>query len=284
LQEANLATLAATLPPLRKALAIQRDLLAALTGRPPSEPPPEIFQLADLHLPVDLPLSLSSQLIEQRPDVRSAEEQLHSASAQVGVAIANMLPNITLSGSRGYTATDLAALTTYFQHFSLFWTVAGSATQTVFDGFTLLHTKRAAEAAYDQAAWNYRTTVITALQNVADALHAIQNDADALQAARANERAWKLSFDLTLQQYRAGAVNIVALLQVQQVYQTAVIALVQAQTQRLTDTAGLYQALGGGWWNRPQPLQEKKFDVAKDAAVPMDWTLPCGPAVLPCIR
>jgi NodT family efflux transporter outer membrane factor (OMF) lipoprotein len=284
LQEANLATLAATLPPLRKALAIQRDLLAALTGRPPSEPPPEIFQLADLHLPVDLPLSVSSQLIEQRPDVRSAEEQLHSASAQVGIAIANMLPTITISGNRGYTATDLAALTTYFQHFSLFWTVAGSATQTVFDGFSLLHQKRAAEAAYDQAAWNYRTTVITALQNVADALRAIQNDADALQAARANERAWKLSFDLTLQQYRAGAVNIVALLQVQQAYQTSVIALVAAQTQRLTDTAALYQALGGGWWNRPKPLEEKKFDVAKDAAVPMDWTLPCGPAVLPCIR
>ena len=284
LQEANLATLAATLPPLRKALAVQRDLLAALTGRPPSEPPPEIFQLADLHLPVDLPLSVSSQLIEQRPDVRAAEEQLHSASAQVGVAIANMLPNITLSGNRGYTATDLAALTTYFQHFSLFWAVAGSATQTVFDGFTLVHTKRAAEAAYDQAAWNYRTTVISALQNVADALHAIQNDADALQAAYANERAWKLSFDLTLQQFRAGAVNVVALLQVQQSYQTAVIARVQAQTQRLTDTAGLYQALGGGWWNRPKPLEEKKFDVAKDAAVPVDWTLPCGPAVLPCIR
>jgi NodT family efflux transporter outer membrane factor (OMF) lipoprotein len=284
LQEANLATLAATLPPLRKALAVQRDLLAALTGRPPSEPPPEIFQLADLHLPVDLPLSVPSQLIEQRPDVRASEEQLHSASAQVGVAIANMLPNFTISGNRGYTAADLAALAVYFQHFNLFWTVAGNATQTLFDGFTLLHTKRAAEAAYDQAAWNYRTTVITALQNVADALRAIQNDADALQAARANERAWKLSFDLTLQQYRAGAVNIVTLLAAQQAYQTSVIALVAAQTTRLTDTAALYQALGGGWWNRPVPLEEKKFDVAKDAAVPVDWTLPCGPAVLPCIK
>jgi NodT family efflux transporter outer membrane factor (OMF) lipoprotein len=284
LQEANLATLAATLPPLRKALAVQRDLLAALTGRPPSEPPPEIFQLTDLHLPTDLPLSVPSQLIEQRPDVRAAEEQLHSASAQVGVAYANMLPNFTVSGSRGYTAADLAALAVYFQHFNLFWTVAGNATQTLFDGFSLLHQKRAAEATYDQAAWNYRTTVISALQNVADALRAIQNDADALQAARANERAWKLSFDLTLQQYRAGAVNIVGLLQGQQAYQTAVIALVQAQTQRLTDTAALYQALGGGWWNRPKPLEEKKFDVAKDAAVPMDWTLPCGPAVLPCIK
>ena len=166
---------------------------------------------------------------------------------------------------------------------NLFWTVAGNASQTVFDGFSLLHNKRAAEAVYDQAAWNYRTTVITALQNVADALRAIQNDADALQAARANERAWKLSFDLTLQQYRAGAVNIVVLLSAQQSYQTAVIALVQAQAMRLSDTAALYQALGGGWWNRPQPLEEKKFDVAKDAAVPMDWTLPCNPLAIPCI-
>jgi NodT family efflux transporter outer membrane factor (OMF) lipoprotein len=280
LQEANLATLAATLPPLRKALAIQRNLLAALTGRPASEEPAETFRLADLHLPVDLPLSVPSQLIEQRPDVRAAEEQLHSASAQVGVAIANMLPNFTISGNRGYTALDFASL---LSSANLFWTVAGNATQTVFDGFSLLHNKRAAEAVYDQAAWNYRTTVITALQNVADALRAIQNDADALQAARANERAWKLSFDLTLQQYRAGAVSIVVLLSAQQSYQTAVIALVQAQAMRLSDTAALYQALGGGWWNRPQPLEEKKFDVAKDAAVPVDWTLPCNPLAIPCI-
>jgi NodT family efflux transporter outer membrane factor (OMF) lipoprotein len=280
LQEANLATLEATLPSLRKALAIQRDLLAALTGRPPSEEPPEIFRLADLHLPVDLPLSVPSQLIEQRPDVRAAEEQLHSASAQVGVAVANMLPNFTVSGNRGYTALDFASL---LSSANLFWTVAGNATQTLFDGFSSLHNKRAAEAAYDQAAWNYRTTVITALQNVADALRAIQNDADALKAARANERAWKLGFDLTLQQYRSGAVNIVVLLGAQQIQQTAVIALVQAQAMRLSDTAALYQALGGGWWNRPQPLEEKKFDVAKDAAVPLDWTLPCNPLGIPCI-
>ena len=89
--------MAATLPPLRKALAIQRNLLAALTGRPASEEPPEIFRLTDLRLPTDLPLSVPSQLIEQRPDVRAAEEQLHSASAQVGVAIANMLPNFTIT-------------------------------------------------------------------------------------------------------------------------------------------------------------------------------------------
>jgi hypothetical protein len=239
---------------LRKALAIQRDLLAALIGRPPSEEPPETFRLADLHLPVDLPLSVPSQLIEQRPDVRS-EEQLHSASAQVGVAVANMLPHFTISGNCGYTVLDFASL---FSSANLFWTVAGNATQTVFDGFTLPHNKRAAEAAYDQAAWNYRTTVIIALRNVVDALRAIQDDAGTLQAARANERAWKLSFELTSQRYRSGAVNIVVLLDAQQSQQTAVIALVQAQAARLAVTAALYRALGGGWWNRPQPLKEKK--------------------------
>jgi NodT family efflux transporter outer membrane factor (OMF) lipoprotein len=276
LQEANLATLEATLPPLRKQLAIQRDLLATLLGVPPSQEPPEMFRLADLHLPTDLPVSLPSQLIEQRPDVRAAEGQLHSASAVVGVAIANQLPNITIAANRGYTAADLAAMTTYFQHFNLFWTVAGSATQTLFDGFTLEHEKRAAMAAYDQAAWNYRTAVLGAMQNVADALRAIQNDADALKAARANERAWKLSLDLTLQQYQSGAINIVALLNAQQAYQTAVIALVLAQANRLTDTAALYQALGGGWWNRSEPLVEKKFDVSAGHPVPADFKMTCG--------
>jgi NodT family efflux transporter outer membrane factor (OMF) lipoprotein len=276
LQEANLAALEATLPPLRKQLSVQRDLLAALLGVPPSEQPPETFTLAQLRLPVDLPVSLPSALIEQRPDVRAAEEQLHSASALVGVSIANQLPNITIAANRGYTAADLAAMTTYFQHFNLFWTVAGSATQTLFDGFTLQHEKRAAEAAYDQAAWNYRVAVIAAMQNVADALHAIQNDADALKAARANERAWKISLDLTLDQFRAGSVNIVALLNAQQNYQTAVIAMVIAEGNRLTDTAALFQALGGGWWNRSEPLVEKKFDVSAGHPVPADFRMNCG--------
>jgi outer membrane protein TolC len=167
-------------------------------------------------------------------------------------------------------------MTTYFQHFNLFWTVAGSATQTLFDGFTLQHEKRAAEAAYDQAAWNYRVAVIAAMQNVADALHAIQNDADALKAARANERAWKISLDLTLDQFRAGSVNIVALLNAQQNYQTAVIAMVIAEGNRLTDTAALFQALGGGWWNRSEPLVEKKFDVSAGHPVPADFRMNCG--------
>jgi NodT family efflux transporter outer membrane factor (OMF) lipoprotein len=259
-QEAALAQIRATLPPLRKALAQQRDLLAALAGRYPSQEPKETFKLDDLRLPTDLPVSLPAQLVEQRPDVRAAEELLHAASAQIGVAIANMLPNLTLTGNRGYTASDMASL---FSGPSIFWTVAGNATQTVFDGFTLLHTERATQAAYEQAAWNYRTTVIGAFQNVADALRAIQNDADAAKAASDFEKAAKISLDLVQQQMLTGYTNILLLLNAQITYEQAVIGLVQAQASRVSDTAALFQALGGGWWNRAEPpAPEQKLEVA----------------------
>ena len=265
-QEAALAQIRATLPPLRKQLAVQRDLLAALVGRLPSQEPPETFRLATLHLPTDLPLSLPSQLVEQRPDVRAAEEQLHAAGALVGVAIANMLPNVTLSANGGYTATQLAGL---FSPANQFWTLAGSATQTVFDGFSLLHQERAAEATLQQAAWAYRATVVEAFKNVADSLRALQSDADALKAARDFERAAKVSRDLAQQQFSAGNINFIVLLNAQQTYQQARIALVQAQAARLMDTVALYQALGGGWWNR-QEIVEQKLDVATMRAMPRE--------------
>jgi len=246
-QEAALAQIRVTLPPLRKALAQQRDLLAALAGRFPSEEPPEIFKLTAIRLPGEVPVSLPSGLVQQRPDVRAAEEQLHAASAQIGVATANMLPQFTINGARGYTATDFAALWTPS---GLFWTAAANATQPLFDGFTLLHQKRAAEAAYDQAAQQYRATVLGAFQNVADALRAIQNDADAVKAASDFERAAKISLDLATQQMQSGNANVLLLLTAQQTYQQAVIGLVLAQANRLSDTAALFQALGGGWWNR----------------------------------
>jgi NodT family efflux transporter outer membrane factor (OMF) lipoprotein len=265
-QEAALAQTRATLPPLRKQLAVQRDLLTALVGRLPSQEPSERFRLAALRLPADMPLSLPSQLVEQRPDVRAAEEQLHSAGAQVGVAIANMLPNISLSAGGGYTATALAGLISPANEF---WSLAGSATQTIFDGFSLLHQKRAAEATFEQAAWAYRATVIAAFQNVADALRALQNDADALRAARDFERAAKVSLDLAEQQFRAGNTNFIVLLNAQQTYQQARLALIQAQANRLADTAALFQALGGGWWNR-QEIVEQKLDVATMQATPRE--------------
>jgi NodT family efflux transporter outer membrane factor (OMF) lipoprotein len=259
-QEAALAQVQATLPPLRKALAIQRDLISALAGRFPSEEPRETFRLAELRVPTDLPVSLPAQLVQQRPDVRSAEEQLHAASANIGVAVANMLPSLTLTAGRGYTSTDLASL---FTGPGIFWNVAGNATQTVFDGFNLLHTERASAALYEQAAWNYRTTVIGAFQNVADSLRAIQNDADALKAARDFEKAAKISLDLAQQQMQTGNANVLLLLNAQVTYENAVIQVVTAQANRVSDTAALYQALGGGWWNRVQPpAPEQKLDVA----------------------
>jgi NodT family efflux transporter outer membrane factor (OMF) lipoprotein len=245
-QEAALAQVKATLPPLRKALAQQRNLLSALAGRFPSQEPMETFKLAALQLPTELPVSLPSQLVEQRPDVRSSEELLRSASAQVGVAIANMLPTLTLSPNLGYSATQLAGMITPA---NLFWSLAGTATHTFIDGFALFHTERAAEAALDQAVAQHRATVITAFQNVADSLRALQNDADALKAATEFERAAKISLDLATQQMQSGNANIFLLLNAQQVYQQAIIGLVVAQANRLSDTAALFQALGGGWWN-----------------------------------
>jgi len=266
-QEAQLAQTVATLPPLRKALAQQRDLLAALAGRFPSQEPTETFRLADLRMPVDLPVSLPAQLIEQRPDVRSAEEQLHSASALIGVAIANMLPNLSISAGSGYTSTTVGSL---FTGPALFWNVAGNATQPLFDGFTLLHEERGAQAAYRQAAWSYRSTVIGAFQNVADSLRAIQNDADALKAAREFEKAAKVSLTLSQQQMQTGQANILFLLNAQQTYEQAVLQVVQAQAARVSDTAALFVALGGGWRNRVgPPAPEQTLDVATGQTAPV---------------
>jgi NodT family efflux transporter outer membrane factor (OMF) lipoprotein len=264
-QEAQLAQVRATLPPLQKQLAQQRDLLTALTGRFPSEEPPERFDLATLHLPRDLPVSLPSKLIEQRPDVRSSEELLHSASAQIGVAVANMLPDVTMSATGGYIGQALPGLIS--PGTNGFWTLAGSVTQPVFDGFTLLHLKRAAEDAYDQAAATYRSTVISALQNVADSLHALQEDANALKATAEWERAAKISLDLSRQQMQTGYANILLLLAAEMAYQQAVIAVVQARAARLGDVVALYQALGGGWWNRQDVPPPKPLGVATSSPV-----------------
>jgi len=265
-QEAALAQVEATLPPLQHQLAIQRDLLTALAGRFPSDPPSETFRLAEMKLPVDLPVSLPSKLIAQRPDVRQAEESLHAASAQVGVAIANLLPNFTITGNRGYMATQMANL---ISSPNIFWTVAGNATQTVFDGFSLINTARAASAAYDEATWSYRNAVIAALQNVADTLAALETDATALKAARNFERAAKISLDLAQQQIQTGNANVLLLLTAQQTYLQAEIQVVQAQAARLSDTAALFQALGGGWWNRDRPpATEQTFDVSTGRAQP----------------
>jgi NodT family efflux transporter outer membrane factor (OMF) lipoprotein len=246
-QEAALAQVQQTLPPLEKQLKQTRDLLAALAGRFPSEDLDETFELAALSLPQDLPVSLPSKLVDQRPDVRAAEEQLHCASAQVGVATAAMLPNITLSADWGSTATTMGEL---FTPGTGFWTLAAGLTQPIFQGGTLLHKKRAAEAGLDQARAQYRSTVVAAFQNVADSLHALRSDADALKAAAAFEQAAKRTLDLSRRQFDLGYVNYLSLLSSEQAYQQAMTNVVQAEACRFADTAALFMALGGGWWNR----------------------------------
>jgi NodT family efflux transporter outer membrane factor (OMF) lipoprotein len=248
-QESQLAQIAATLSPLLKQLAQQRDLLAALCGDFPSQAPAGKIELSSLQLPQELPVSLPSQLVEQRPDVRQAEENLHAASAQVGIAAANRLPNIALTANLGSMALEAGEM---FAGGAGFWTLAGSVTQPIFEGGTLMHRERAARAAYVQAAEQYRSAVITAFQNVADTLTALEQDADALNAATTARDAAKTTLDLSQQQWQSGHGGYLTLLGAEQAYSQAVINLVQAQANRYTDTAALFQALGGGWWNRTE--------------------------------
>lgn len=250
-QEATLAQTRATLPPLKKLLAQQQNLLAVLTGRYPSELANMEFNLADLQLPEELPVSLPSTLVQYRPDVRASEEQLHAASAQVGVAVANMFPQLTLTGGVGSTAPAVAEL---FTSGANFWSLAGSLTQPIFQGGTLLHRKRSAEAAYEQAANQYRSTVLSAFQDVANTLYALRFDAETLAAALDAERLTFRTFEIVRRQVELGDTSYLALLSAEQAYQQARINLTLAQANRFADTAALFQALGGGWWNRAGAL------------------------------
>ena len=248
-QESQLAQITATLPPLLKQLAQQRDLLARLSGGFPSQDLPEKVELSSLQLPQEVPLSLPSQLVEQRPDVRQAEENLHSASALIGVAVANRLPSFALTGDVGSMALVFSRI---FSAGTGSWDVGAGVTQPIFQGGTLLHRERAARAAYIQASEQYRSTVLTAFQNVADTLNALQQDADGLKAAAAAKDAAGVTLDLARKQFQSGYVNYLALLSAEQTYQQAAINLTQAQANRYADTAVLFQALGGGWWNRAE--------------------------------
>jgi NodT family efflux transporter outer membrane factor (OMF) lipoprotein len=266
-QQSTLAATQATLPPLQKALAQNRDKLTALAGRFPSQEIDQIFSLDQLALPRELPVSLPSSLVAQRPDVRAAAATLHAASAAIGVATANELPQFTISGQIGTTAGSFGDL---FSPGTAVWSIVGSAAQTLFDGGTLLHRKRAAVATFQQDAAQYQSTVITAFQNVADALRAVQYDADTLKAQAAAERTALESLNLSREQFQAGAITYLTLIDAQRSYQQARINLVQAQASRYSDTAALFQALGGGWWHRG--------DVTPDTQGAPDrtWLLPAG--------
>ena len=245
-QQATLNATQATLPNLQKQLAQQRNQLTVLAGRFPNQEVSQTFDLTSLQLPEDLPLSLPSNLVAQRPDIQAGQAQLHSASAQIGVAIANMLPQFTLNAAYGNSVLEIGQ----FLSGPGVWSLGAGLTTPIFRGGQLLHEKRAAEAAFDATAAQYRATVLTAFQNVADALRALQSDADTLKAEVAAESTAADNLRISRDQYRLGAINYTTLLNAETTYQTAHINRVIGQAARYADTAALFQALGGGWWNR----------------------------------
>ena len=246
-QEAALAQMEQLLPPLEKSLAQQRDLLTALAGQYSTAQVPETFDMKSLPLPSHLPLTLPADFLRQRPDLRAAEANMHSASAQIGVAIAARLPNVTLSANGGYSGYSLAQL---FLPGTGFYTLAAGVTQPIFSGFSLLNKQRAADAGLIQAEAQYRLAAITAFQNVADALRALQADGKAVRAAAHAETVARQSYDVVKKQFslaQGGAVNMLQVLNAQQTWLLAANTRIQAEGNRLGDVVGLFMALGGDW-------------------------------------
>lgn len=246
-QDSQLAQVKATLPPLVQQLTQQRNLLAVLSGHFPSQTPAAQFTLESLNLPDELPLSLPSTLVQQRPDVLQAQADMHAASAQIGVAAAHRLPSIELTANAGSTALAIGEV---FKAGTGFWSIGANLAAPIFQGGSLMHQERAANAAYAQAVAQYRSTVLTAFQNVADTLTALQQDAASLNAAAAAADAAKTTLDLSQYQARSGYISHASLLSAEQALQEAQITLVRAQANRYLDTAALFQALGGGWWHQ----------------------------------
>ncbi|MDE1918174.1 MAG: efflux transporter outer membrane subunit [Sphingomonadales bacterium] len=242
-QQAQLAQAQAALPALEHAWAQSRDLLAYLIGQTAADGPLEAPKLDAIRLPHDPPLTLPSQWVRQRPDIRAAEANLHAASAGVGIAAANRLPQLTLSASAGGNGQGWSSL---LSAANSFWSLGAGITQPIFAGGTLLHRQRAARAAFEQADAQYRSTVLAAFQNVADTLAALQADAAAATAAAAARTAAKETWQITARQVGDGAIAPSAQLQARIAVLQADQAMTQARLARLTDTAALFQALGGG--------------------------------------
>ena len=241
---AQLASTEASLPPLRAQLAATRNQLATYLGTTPAQLDAAPLMLDAVQLPQDVPVSLPSQLVDQRPDIRASSALLHAASAQVGVATAAMLPQITLSGGAGSQALNGGDL---FSAGTGVWSLGLNLTQPLFHGGQLLHTRRAAQAGLEQATADWQQAVLTAFQNVADALQALHYDAQTLAAQATAEGAASQRLELARQQYQLGASGYLDLLDAERSYQQARITLIQARAARLSDTAALYTALGGGW-------------------------------------
>ena len=248
-QAALLAQTRGTLPAIERALAQTRHQLAVLAGRLPGDPGLPEFSLESLQLPVDIPVSLPSEMLRQRPDIRASEALLHAASAQVGVATANLYPQIVLSGSVGSQAFTVDKL---FTSNASAWSIGAALLQPIFNGGALQASKRAAIAGYDTAAAQYQQAVLNAFLNVADVLRALEIDAEGVRAQEEAASLAEQQMVLVGKQYRIGAVSFLVLLEAQRIYQQTRVTLAAAQANRYADTAALFQALGGGWWNRQE--------------------------------
>jgi len=258
LQQINIvAQTRASLPALEKSLAQTRHQLSVYAGLLPSESVEAEFDLDSIDLPQELPVSLASDLIRQRPDIKASEALLHQASAQVGVATANQYPQFNISGSYGTSSSQQADL---FKGPTYFWDVASGVTAPIFNAGALSAKLRASKASYEQAAQQYKATVLGAFQNVADALRALDEDTQTLNAQAQVEAISKEALELSTKQYQLGATSYLSLLDAQRTYQQALIGLITAKAARYADTAALFQSLGGGWWTKSTNVSHNELN------------------------
>lgn len=252
-QQALLAQSEATLPSLELKLAQNRHALASLLGKYSAENLNYHFILRDFVLPKELPLSLPSQLIDNRPDIRAAEALMHAASAKIGVAMANRLPSITLSGNGGYmpVTESLNSIPSFLSPLPLgptmFWGLGANLAGTIFNAGSLYYQKRAAVEAYDLSVAQYKRVVLNAFASVADSLKALELDARTLHYTQKQVDAAELGFRSTFQRQQLGSVSFLDLLYAKKIYEDALLNLSQSQATRFADTVALFQALGGGW-------------------------------------
>jgi len=244
----RLAATRAQLPALQQQLSRNQHQLAVLSGAFPSEWSPTAITMGNLALPARLPVSLPSQLVRQRPDILAAEAQLHQASAQIGIATANLYPSLSISASYGREATTVSGL---FNTDAGIWNLGVNLLAPIFKGGTLRAQRRAAQAAYEASLADYRSTVLSAFGQVADVLRALENDAETLRAQAESLQAASEARDIVEAQYKEGRASYLQVLTAQSQYEQERIAFIQAQAQRYQDTVALFTALGGGWWNRP---------------------------------
>ncbi|HZL58566.1 MAG TPA: efflux transporter outer membrane subunit [Stellaceae bacterium] len=248
----QLATDRTLLPPLRQQLSVARHALSVLVGKSPAEWSPPDFTLDSLTLPARVPVSLPSELVHRRPDILASEAELHAASAAIGVATAQLYPNITLTGGIEQIATGTGALLTAGNNA---WNIAGGLTLPLFHGGALEAQKRGAEDNFNAALASYQQTVLVSFAQVADTLDALQHDTEYLNETRQSVEAAGRSLELTRRAYQAGDLALLPVLDASRVSQRARIAYIRAQAQRYLDTAQLFLAMGGGWWERPELRQ-----------------------------